>query len=316
MTLAGIDALAEKDADGFGVDVPQDPRPVTGRKSVSRNGMIWRRLKAMPRFWIGAGVLVFLVLFAFVGPLLSPWEFSEQDVLYFNYPPTTVHWFGTDQLGHDVLTQTMVGLQKSLLIGFIAGPLATILSALVGSFAGYVGGAADRAIVWFIDLMLVLPAFFILIILYPFFRGASWIVMTFFLALTGWMIMAQVVRSQTRSLRERDFVKAARYMGFGPWTVVTRHIIPNVASLLIIDATLGIGAMILAETSLSFFGFGIQLPDVSLGSLLDAGDAAAVTRPWLFLAPASIVVILLLAINLVGDALRDAVDPTSKVNHG
>jgi peptide/nickel transport system permease protein len=315
MTLSQIDILSENEP-GFGVDVPPDPRPSRSRRSISRNGMIWRRLKATPRFWIGGGVLVTLILFATIGPLLSPYSFTDQDPLYFNYPPTSVHWFGTDTLGHDLLTQSMVGLQKSLLIGFIAGPLATILAALIGAFAGYVGGAADRAITWFIDLMLVLPAFFILIILYPYFRGASWIVMTFFLALTGWMIMGQVVRSQTRSLRERDFVKAARYMGFGPWSVVTRHIIPNVASLLIIDATLGVGAMILAETSLSFFGFGIQLPDVSLGSLLDAGDSAAVTRPWLFLAPAGIVVVLLLAINLVGDALRDAVDPTSRVNHG
>jgi peptide/nickel transport system permease protein len=313
MTLSDIDALAEKES-GFGVEVPGDPRPARSRgRSVSRAGLIWRRLKATPRFWIGGSVIVMLVLFATVGPLLSPYRFDDQDPLYFNYPPTTVHWFGTDTLGHDVLTQTMVGLQKSLLIGFVAGPLATALSAVIGAFAGYVGGASDKVISWFIDLMLVLPTFFILILLYPFFHG-SWVVMTFFLALTGWMIMAQVVRSQTRSLRDRDFVKAARFMGFGPWTVVTRHIIPNVASLLIIDATLGIGAMILAETSLSFFGFGVQPPDVSLGTLLDDGQAAAVTRSWLFLAPAVVVVVLLLAINLVGDALRDAVDPSSGLN--
>lgn len=312
MTLSGIDALSEKES-GFGLEVPEDPRPVKQRRSISRGGMIWRRLKATPRFWIGASVIVFLVLFATVGPLLTGYAFDDQDPLYFNYPPTTVHLLGTDTLGHDVLTQTMVGLQKSLLIGFIAGPLSTFLSALIGSFAGYVGGASDKVISWLIDLLLVLPTFFILILLYPFF-GGSWVVMTAFLALTGWMIMAQVVRSQTRSLRERDFVRAARFMGFGPWTVVTRHIIPNVASLLIIDATLGIGAMILAETSLSFFGFGIQPPDVSLGTLLDDGQSAAITRPWLFVGPAAIVVILLLAINLVGDALRDAVDPSSGVN--
>lgn len=312
MTLSGIDALTEKES-GFGLEVPEDPRPVKQRKSVSRGGMIWRRLRATPRFWIGSGVLVFLVLFATVGPLLTGYAFDDQDVMYFNYPPTAAHLLGTDTLGHDLLTQTMVGLQKSLLIGFIAGPASTLLSALVGSFAGYVGGASDKVISWLIDLMLVLPTFFILILLYPFF-GGSWVVMTAFLALTGWMIMAQVVRSQTRSLRDRDFVRAARFMGFGPWTVVTRHIIPNVASLLIIDATLGIGAMILAETSLSFFGFGIQPPDVSLGTLLDDGQSAAVTRPWLFVAPATVVVVLLLAINLVGDALRDAVDPSSGVN--
>jgi peptide/nickel transport system permease protein len=315
MTLSGIDALTEKEA-GFGVEVPEDPRPASSRKrSISRSGLIWRRLRATPRFWIGAIWIAFLVLFATVGPLLTGYAFDDQDALYFNYPPTSVHLFGTDTLGHDILTQTMVGLQKSLIIGFVAGPLSTTISAIVGSIAGYVGGAGDKVISWCIDLMLVLPTFFILILLYPFFHG-SWVVMMIFLAVTDWMIMAQVVRSQTRSLREREFVKAARFMGFGAWSVVTKHIIPNVASLLIIDATLGIGAVILAETTLSFFGFGVQPPDVSLGTLLDAGQSAAVTRPWLFIAPATVLVTLLLAINLVGDALRDAVDPNSGIHRG
>jgi len=315
MTLSGIDALTEKES-GFGLEIPEDPRPADRRKrSVSRGGLIWRRLKSTPRFWIGAIWIAFLVVFATIGPLLTGYAFDDQDPLYFNYPPTSVHWFGTDTLGHDILTQTMVGLQKSLVIGFVAGPLATAISAVVGATAGYIGGASDKVISWFIDLMLVLPTFFILILLYPFFHG-SWVVMMIFLAVTDWMIMAQVVRSQTRSLREREFVKAARFMGFGTWSVVTKHIIPNVASLLIIDATLGIGAVILAETTLSFFGFGVQPPDVSLGTLLDYGQSAAVTRPWLFLAPATVLVTLLLAINLVGDALRDAVDPSSGITRG
>ncbi|MEO5920140.1 MAG: ABC transporter permease, partial [Pseudolysinimonas sp.] len=277
MSLSDIDILSEAES-GFGTDVPEDPRPVGKRRgSISRSGLIWQRLKATPRFWVGGGVLVLLVLFATVGPFLSPYEITDQDVSAFNAGPSIAHWFGTDTLGHDILVQTMVGLQKSLIIGFVAGPLATALAAIVGAFAGYIGGATDKVISWFIDLMLVLPTFFILILLYPFFKG-NWVIMMFFLAFTGWMIMAQVVRSQTRSLRERDFVKAARYMGFNAWSVVTRHVIPNVASLLIIDATLGVGAMILSETALSFFGFGVQPPDVSLGTLLENGQSAATTR--------------------------------------
>jgi peptide/nickel transport system permease protein len=315
MTLSEIDIKSEGES-GFGVAVPADPRPAGARRtSVSRSGLIWRRLRSTPRFWIGAGSLIFLVLFATLGPLFSPFTIEDQDVFYFNSPPSAAHWFGTDTLGHDILVQTMVGLQKSLIIGFVAGPLATGLAAIIGSFAGYVGGVADKVIAWFIDLMLVLPTFFILILLYPVY-GGNWVIMMFYLALTGWMIMAQVIRSQTRSLRERDFVKAARYMGFNPWSVVTRHIIPNVASLLIIDATLGIGAMILAETTLSFFGFGVQPPDVSLGTLLENGQSAATTRSWLFVTPAGVLVWLMLSINFVGDALRDAVDPTSGVNRG
>jgi peptide/nickel transport system permease protein len=316
MSLADIDILSEREP-GFGVDVPEPPPTRSPqRRSVSRGRLIWRRLSSTPRFWIGGVALVLLVAWAIFGPMLSPYDFTDQDVNYLNYPPTIVHWFGTDILGHDVYTQTMIGLQKSLIIGFVAGPLATLIAAIVGSLAGYIGGAAEKVISWFIDLALVLPSFFILVLLYPFFKSSSWIVLTFFLAFTGWMIMAQVVRSQTTSLREREFVKAARYMGFNAWSVVTRHIIPNVASLLIIDATLGVGAMIITETTLSFFGFGVQPPDVSLGGLLSDGTSAAVTRPWLFCFPAGILILLLLSISLVGDALRDAVDPTSGVNRG
>ena len=283
-------------------------------KSVSRARMVLRRLDT-PRFWVGAITLAILILWAVLGPFFTQWSITGQDVNNMNMPPTVLHWFGTDILGHDLYAQIMEGLRKSLIIGFVAGPAATLIAAIVGSTAGYLGGWGDKVIAWFIDLFLVLPAFFVLVLLYPLTHG-SWVVMMVFLAVTGWMIMAQVIRSQTKSLREREFVKAARYMGFSTWTVVTRHIIPNVASLLIIDATLGIGAMILSETTLSFFGFGVQPPDVSLGTLLSNGQTAATTRPWLFVFPSAILIILLLAISLVGDALRDAVDPTSGVNRG
>jgi peptide/nickel transport system permease protein len=305
-----VELLEENRSIGEPVD---DPNPRTHRKSLSRSGLIWRRLRGKTRFWIGGGALVIIVLWAVVGPLFTPWTVDFEDANYFNYPPTIIHWFGTDQLGHDLLVQTMAGLQKSLIIGFIAGPLSTLLAAIVGSIAGYIGGKTDAVISWFINLMLVLPSFFILVLLFPFTHG-SWVVMMFFLALTDWMIMAQVIRSQTKSLREREFVKAARYMGFNAWTVVTKHIIPNVASLLIIDAALGVGGMVLAEATLSFFGFGVQAPDVSLGTLLSNAEGAAATRTWLFVYPAGFLVVLLLAVSLVGDALRDAIDPTSGVN--
>jgi peptide/nickel transport system permease protein len=311
VTFEVVEILEEQNRETAPAEDPVTAR--VHRKGLSRGGLVWRRLRAKPRFWIGGIAIVLLVLWAVLGPLFTQWTISFEDVNYFNYPPTSLHWFGTDLLGHDIYADTMAGLQKSLIIGFVAGLLSTILSAIVGSIAGYIGGKLDSVLSWFINLMLVLPSFFILVLLFPFTHG-SWVIMMFFLAITDWMIMAQVIRSQTRSLKEREFVKAARYMGFNAWTVVTRHIIPNVASLLIIDAALGVGGMILAETTLSFLGFGVQAPDVSIGTLLSNAEAAAVTRPWLFFYPAGILVVLLFAINLVGDALRDAVDPTSGVN--
>lgn len=257
---------------------------------------------------------MFIVLWAFIGPLLSPWDATQRDFLNVGLGPTQLHWFGTNGIGQDIYAQTLVGLQKSLIIGALAGVGATLIAAAVGSVAGYLGGKIDAVIGWLIHLLLVVPSFFILVLLSPLTRGLSWLALTFFLAVFSWMILAQVVRNQTRSLRNRDFVRAARYMGMPTRQILGRHIIPNIASLLIIDATLGIVAAIMAETSLSYFGFGVQAPDVSLGTLLSAGTSAAVTRPWLFVYPAGVLIVLLLAISLIGDALRDAIDPTSGAN--
>ena len=294
-----------------------EPEPTTvalARKPLSRGRLIWHRLVHTPRFWIGAVAMAVIVLWAVLGPLLYPVDAFSRDPLNMGMGPTQLHWFGTNNIGQDIYAQTLIGLQKSLVIGLIAGPLGTLIAAVVGSVAGYVGGLVDGVLVWLINLLLVLPSFILLVILSPLFKNMSWVFLTVFLAGFSWMIMAQVIRSQTRSLRGRDFVKAARFMGVPMRTILARHIIPNVASLLIIDATLGVVAMIMAETSLSYFGFGIRAPDVSLGTLLSEGTAAAVTRPWLFVFPAGVLIATLFAVSLIGDALRDAVDPTSGVN--
>jgi peptide/nickel transport system permease protein len=283
-------------------------------RSRSRGTSVLRRVFAAKRAKIGATVLVIIVLWAFVGPHLYPWTILDQDPMAFSDSPSLSHWFGTNNIGQDIYAQTLVGLQKSLVIGFIVGPLAAIIAGFVGAIAGYLGGFWDKAIVWFIDLLLVLPGFYLLVLLSPVFRSLSWLALVVFLALFGWMVLARVIRGQTMSLREREYVKAARFMGVPGFTIIRRHILPNVASLLIIDATLGIGAAILSETTLSFFGFGIQPPDVSLGTLLSAGSSSAITRPWLFVFPAAILVITVLASSLLGDALRDAIDPTSGAN--
>jgi peptide/nickel transport system permease protein len=277
----------------------------------SRLVQIWRRLRSTPRFWVGSIALLVIVLWALFGLAIYPWSATDQDGLAFSQGPSGSHWFGTNGIGQDVYAQTIIGLQKSLLVGLIVGPAAALIAGFVGAISGYVGGVWDRVIVWFIDLLLVLPSFYILVLLSPTFKNASIVALILFLALFGWMVLARVVRGQTMSLREREYVKAARYMGVGGLTIVRRHIIPNVASLLIIDATLGVGAAILSETALSFFGFGIQPPDVSLGTLLAAGSSAAVTRPWLFVFPSAVLILTVLATSLIGDALRDAVDPTS-----
>lgn len=284
------------------------------RKPVSRNALVLRRLKRRPQFWVGLVVVVLLMAWALFGNLFNVYGPTDQDIMALSSPPSAQHWFGTDAIGQDLYARMIEGLRKSLLIGLVAGPAATLIAALIGSAAGYLGGKFESVVNWIISLFLVLPSFYVLMVVSPLLSALGWVVIVFFIAAFGWMIMAQIVKNQTKSLREREFVKAARYMGVGTFTTLTRHIIPNVASLLIIDAALGVSYAILAETSLSFFGLGIQPPDTSLGTLLSDGQPAAVTRPWLFVFPAAVLVILLTAINLIGDALRDAIDPTSEVN--
>lgn len=292
-----------------------DTEVVTQRaKPTSRVRLIGRRLKATPRFWVGAGMLAFFVLFAVFGNVINIYGPTDQDVMALNQPPSMQHWFGTNAIGQDIYAQTVSGLQKSLLIGVIAGPAASLIAAIVGSVAGYFGGRVETIVVWFINLLLVLPSFFILLLLAPMLRQLSWVAIVFFLAIFGWMIMAQVVRNQTKEIKDRDFVKAARYMGVSTPTILGRHIIPNIASILIVDATLGVVSAILSETSLSYFNLGIQKPDVSIGTLLAEGSGAAATRPWLFVFPAAVLVLMLFAISLMADALRDAIDPTSGAN--
>jgi peptide/nickel transport system permease protein len=185
------------------------------------------------------------------------------------------------------------------------------MAALVGSFAGYFGGWVDRTLMWFVDLLLVLPAFLIIAILSPTFRGKTWLVFVILLAAFLWMVTARIVRGMTISLREREYVLAARYMGVPSHRIIFRHILPNISSLLIVDATINVSAAVISETGLSYFGFGVQPPDVSLGTLIADGTSSATTYPWLFGFAAGLLVLVVLAVNLVGDGLRDALDPTS-----
>jgi peptide/nickel transport system permease protein len=279
--------------------------------STSRGRLVLRRFLRHRLAVIGLVCVLLLYMLAFLGPLLSPWDYAEQDPNAYLQPPSAQHWFGTTQIGADVFAQTLRGLQKSLTIGLLVGLISTGLAAVVGATAGYFGGWVDRTLMWGVDLLLVIPAFLIIAILSPAFRGQSWLILVVLLAAFSWMISARIVRGMTLSLREREFVLAARFMGVPPWRIITRHILPNMASLLIIDATITVGAAILTETGLSYFGFGVQPPDVSLGTLIGSGTSSALTFPWLFLFSGGLLVLTVLSVNFIGDGLRDALDPSS-----
>ncbi|MEU3825889.1 ABC transporter permease subunit [Streptomyces sp. SID486] len=277
-----------------------------------RSALVLRRFLRNRSALAGAVVLVLLFLLAFVGPWLTPWSYSHIDYAALRAAPGPDHWWGTNRIGQDVFAQTARGLQKSLLIGLLVAVLATGLAALVGACAGYFGGWTDRLLMFCVDLLLVFPSFLIIAIVSPRLRSGGWFAFVALLTVFAWMITARVVRSMTLSLKEREFVRAARYMGVGPFRIIWRHVLPNVASFLIIDATIQVGGAVMSETALSYFGFGVQPPDVSLGTLIASGTGAAITYPWMFFFAAGLLVVFVLAVNLVGDGLRDALDPTSR----
>jgi peptide/nickel transport system permease protein len=261
-------------------------------------------------------VLAFLFIAAFLGPTvyqaITGWSYSDQDFTAFLQPPSADHWFGTTQIGGDVFAQTMRGLQKSLLIGLLVAVISTGLAAIVGAVAGYFGGWVDRVLMWIVDLLLVIPSFLIIAIIGGSLQGASWPILVFLIAIFAWMITARIIRGMTLSLREREFVQAARYSGVSSSGIIFRHLIPNMSSLLIIDATIAVATAILTESGLSYFGFGVKPPDVSLGTLIADGTRSAFTFPWLFMFAGGLLVLTTLAVSVFGDGLRDALDPNSK----
>jgi peptide/nickel transport system permease protein len=292
---------------------PPEPGPEVSppETSLPRWRLVTRRLRRDRVALLGLATVLLLFALAYLSPFLGRWQYNQLDTSAFLSPPSPDHWFGTTQNGFDVFALTMRGMQKSLIIGVVGALMSTALAAIVGAFAGYFGGTVNTALMVVVDLLLVLPAFLIIAILSPLFRGRTWLLFVLLLAAFQWMITARIVRGLTLSLKEREFVQAARFMGVPGWRIIFRHILPSMSSLLIIDATVNVSALVLAEVGLSFFGFGVQPPDVSLGTLIGDYAGAALTYPWEFYFPTVFLIVLVLAVNLFGDGLRDALDPSA-----
>lgn len=278
----------------------------------TRRTLVFRRFLRNKPAVISLLLLVVLFVGCYAVPPLLPYSYTDLDYYALQQPPSADHWFGTNALGQDIFAQTLRGMQKSMLIGVCVALISTVIAATVGAVAGYFGGWRDTALMWVVDLLLVVPSFILIAIVTPRLGQSDrvfWLIVLF--SVFSWMISSRIVRGMTLSLREREFVVAARYMGVRSWRIIARHILPNVASLLIIDTVLNVGLAILGETGLSFLGFGIQAPDVSLGTLIADGTKSTTTFPWVFLFPAGMLVLIVLCANLAGDGLRDAFDPGS-----
>ncbi|WP_406456833.1 ABC transporter permease [Streptomyces sp. NBC_00876] len=259
---------------------------------------------------VGVAIFVALVLFSAFGSLFTPYTYSDADFAALTQPPGSAHWFGTNQGGNDIYASAVHGLRRSLAIAVSVSVLTVVVAAVIGSGAAYFGGRVEKATLAVIHFLLIVPSFLILALVSNRLAG-DWRVLIVVLTLFGWMSTARVIWSVSTSLRERDYVTAAEFMGVGPLRIIVRHIIPNLGSLLIVNLTLGVVATVLSETALSFLGFGVQTPDVSLGTMLADGASTVTSAPWLFAFPAGLVVLLTVSMTFVGDGLRDALDPTS-----
>src|ERR1700727_1697128 len=294
MTDAALDAE-------FGMQTPE---------FASRRTLVLRRFLRRPSAVAALVVLLAFFIGCYTVPSLLPYSYSDLDFNALLQPPNARHWLGTNALGQDLLAQTLRGMQKSMLIVVFGAIISTGIAATVGSISGYFGGWRDRALMWFVDLMLVVPGFLLIMILTPRTKSSG-NVLVLLLSGFGWMVSSRMVRGMTMSLREREFIRAARYMGVSNRRIITHHVVPNVASILIMDTALNVAVAILAEPGLSFLGLGIQPPDVALGTLIADGTQSATTFPWVFLFPAGVLVLILVCANLTGDGLRDALDPAS-----
>lgn len=303
MTTDMIDPLVEPPAAPSSADRAAD-------KSLSKWTLYTRRFIRNKPAVGGVVVLLVLVLFSTLGPLLSPYQVDSMDFLALSQPPSAAHWFGTNGAGNDTYTQTAIGLQRSLMIAITVSVGTTILSALVGTAAAYFGGWFERIALLVIHFMMVVPTFLLLSIISND-SGGVWWVIAFVMIFVSWFFPARIIWTMTLSLREREYVQAARYMGVRGLRIVTRHLIPNIGSLLVINFTLGIVAAVTTETGLSFIGFGVKIPDVSLGSLIGEGSSSITSSPWLFYFPALVLTLLTVSMALIADGLRDALDPTS-----
>ena len=279
---------------------------------VSRRSLVLRRFLRNEPAVVALILLVVLFVGCYALPPLLPYSYAQLDYSALQEPPSADHLFGTNSLGQDLLAQTLRGMQKSMLIGVSVAFISATIAATVGSIAGFFGGWRDSVLMFIVDLLLVVPSFFLIAIVTTRTKQSGTIIwLILLLAGFGWMISSRMVRGLTMSLRDREFVQAARYMGVANRRIIVRHILPNVASILIIDTALNVGSAIQAETGLSFLGFGVQPPDVSLGTLIADGTSSFTTFPWVFAFPAGVLVVILFCAVLVGDGLRDAFDPSS-----
>ena len=270
--------------------------------------LYWNRFRTNRFAMAGAAVVLVLFVLSFLAPFITPYDPDAIDAYRVLLPPNAEHWFGTDELGRDVLTRVIFGARISLKVGFVAVGIAVLVGTVVGLVAGFYGGWVDTVLMRFVDIMLCFPTFFLILAVIAMLEPSIWYIMII-IGLTGWMGVARLVRAEVLSLRERDFVLAARAIGASDLRIMFRHIFPNAMTPVLVSATLGVAGAILTESALSFLGIGVQPPTPSWGNILTSGKDYIEFAWWLSLFPGLAILVTVLSYNLLGEGIRDALDP-------
>ena len=272
-----------------------------------------RRLFANKAALVSIIVLATIIIVALVGPYFVPWDVATVDWGSIRKPPDFAkgHYLGTDQNGRDLLARLLQGTQMSLLVAGVATVVSVVIGITYGAVAGYFGGRIDAMMMRFVDVMYALPYMLFVIILVVVF-GRSPVLLFVGIGALEWLTMARIVRGQTLTLKEKEFVEAARAGGARAWTIIMRHIVPNLTGPVVIYATLTVPEIIITESFLSYLGLGVQEPLTSLGTLISNGASVAEVMPWLLISPAIVLISLLLCLTYIGDGLRDALDPKDR----
>lgn len=270
--------------------------------------VVWKRFRRN-RFAVAGGIIVLvMILVSLLAPYITPYAPDALDAYSVLLPPSSTHWLGTDDVGRDVLTRLIFGAQISLKVGFISIGIATVIGTLVGLVSGYYGGITDSILMRFVDIMLCFPTFFLILAVIAI-REPSINNIMIVIGATSWMGISRLVRAEVLSIRERDYIMAARAIGCSDARIIFRHILPNAIGPVLVFATLGIAGAILTESALSFLGLGVLPPTPSWGNILASGKEYLEFAWWLFLFPGLAIMITVLAYYLLGEGIRDALDP-------
>jgi peptide/nickel transport system permease protein len=270
--------------------------------------VFWKRFRRNRFALAGAAVVALLFIVSLCAPLIAPYDPAAIDAYRVLLPPSASHWMGTDELGRDVFTRVIYGTRISLYVGFVAVGIAVAIGTLVGLISGFYGGWIESVLMRFVDIMLCFPTFFLILAVIALLEPSIWNIMLI-IGITGWMGVARLVRAEVLSIKERDYIMAARSIGASDIRILLLHILPNAAAPVLVAATLGVGGAILTESALSFLGIGVQPPMPSWGNILTSGKDYLEFAWWLSLFPGLAILVTVLAYNLLGEGIRDALDP-------